>query len=43
MCIRDSGKHEELLEECGLNAEGIREAIARRLEQLGYPGLTATR
>ncbi|HBM50369.1 MAG TPA: 1-deoxy-D-xylulose-5-phosphate synthase, partial [Marinobacter sp.] len=39
----EHGKHEELLEECGLNAAGIREAIARRLEQLGYPGLTAAK
>jgi 1-deoxy-D-xylulose-5-phosphate synthase len=39
----EHGKHEQLLEECGLDAKGIRQAIARRLEQLGYPVLTATR
>lgn len=30
----DHGKHEELLEECGLDGKGIREAITRRLARL---------
>lgn len=37
----EHGKHEELLKECGLDPEGIRSAIAGRLDRLGSAALTA--
>ncbi|MDX5335768.1 MAG: 1-deoxy-D-xylulose-5-phosphate synthase [Marinobacter sp.] len=37
----DHGKHGELLKECGLDPEGIRSAIASRIERLGNAALTA--
>jgi len=37
----EHGKHDELLKECGLDPEGIRSAIAGRLERLGNTTLTA--
>jgi 1-deoxy-D-xylulose-5-phosphate synthase len=35
----DHGKREELLAECGLDAQGIRQAIAKRLKQMAQAGL----
>jgi 1-deoxy-D-xylulose-5-phosphate synthase len=37
----DHGKHGELLKECGLDPEGIRNAIASRLDRVGKTALTA--
>lgn len=37
----DHGKHGELLKECGLDPEGIRSAIASRIDRLGNAALTA--
>ncbi|WP_342631896.1 1-deoxy-D-xylulose-5-phosphate synthase [Marinobacter alkaliphilus] len=37
----DHGKHGELLKECGLDPEGIRSAIAGRIDRLGNAALTA--
>jgi 1-deoxy-D-xylulose-5-phosphate synthase len=37
----DHGKHQELLSECGLDAEGIEQAIADRLQKLSQPNLAA--
>jgi 1-deoxy-D-xylulose-5-phosphate synthase len=37
----DHGKHGELLKECGLDPEGIRSAIASRIDRLGNASLTA--
>ncbi|MGM0953834.1 MAG: 1-deoxy-D-xylulose-5-phosphate synthase [Pseudomonadota bacterium] len=37
----DHGKHQELLSECGLDAEGIEQAIADRLEKISQPNLAA--
>lgn len=37
----DHGKHRELLKECGLDPEGIRSAIAGRIDRLGNAALTA--
>ncbi len=39
----DHGKPEELLKECGLDAEGIRTSIAGRLERLGKPSFVAAK
>jgi 1-deoxy-D-xylulose-5-phosphate synthase len=40
-CFVDHGKHQELLSECGLDAEGIEQAIADRLQKLSQPNLAA--
>ncbi|MDR9425740.1 MAG: 1-deoxy-D-xylulose-5-phosphate synthase [Marinobacter sp.] len=37
----DHGKHQELLSECGLDAEGIEQSIADRLQKLSQPNLAA--
>ena len=39
----DHGKHGELLSDCGLDAEGIRSAIAERLERLQRSSLKAVK
>jgi 1-deoxy-D-xylulose-5-phosphate synthase len=39
----EHGQHKELLRDCGLDADGIRRSIARRMEQLGYPTVVAAK
>ena len=39
----DHGKHGELLHDCGLDAEGIRTAIAERMERLRHQSLKAVK